>query len=188
MGKEIKTGFIVFLIFTFVSGLLYPLFITGVAQFIFKDKANGSLIKLNGKVIGSELIGQKFTGHEYFHGRPSSISYTSSKSGASNLGPTSKKLIKETQKNISAIRIENMLEDNVQIPPDLVLSSASGLDPDISIKSAELQIPRIAKERGISEERIHKLISKHSEHRQFWILGNERVNVLKLNLALDKSL
>ncbi len=188
MKKEIKSGLIVFLIFTFISGLLYPLLVTSVAQLFLKDKANGSLIKLNDKIIGSKLIGQEFISPAYFHGRPSSVNYVGNKSGGTNLSPTNKKLIEETRKNISIVRTENMLGDNAEIPPDLVLSSASGLDPDISIESARVQVQRIALAREVSEDKIHELVNKCTKHRQFWILGNERVNIVELNLALDKFL
>ena len=185
MEKEIKSGFVVFLFFTVLSGLLYPLLITGIAQLIWNDKANGSLIKLNNKIIGSKLVGKKFRNPAYFHGRPSNVVYAGNKSGATNLGPTSKKLVEETKKNILLIRNENNLSGDTKIPADLVFNSASGLDPHISPEAARLQIPRISKVRGIPEEKMQKLLYKHIESEQLGILGSQRVNVLELNIDLE---
>ncbi|MBI1858304.1 MAG: potassium-transporting ATPase subunit KdpC [Candidatus Melainabacteria bacterium] len=184
---EIKRGFIIFILFSVLTGLMYPVIITGLAQVFWKDKANGSLIVSNKKVIGSKLIGQKFTSPQYFHARPSAIDYKGNISGASNLGPTSSKLIENAQKEINSVRSENALGKDSKIPADLVLSSASGLDPHISLDSALLQAPRIAKIRGITLDKMNKLIYKNLEEPLFKFLGQKRVNVLTLNLELEKE-
>ena len=183
--QEIKRGSIIFLLLTVLTGLAYPLFITGAAQLIWSHQANGSLIKKNGHVVGSKLIGQMFSSPKYFHGRPSSVDYKGSVSGASNLGPTSKKLFQETQKQINKVREENLLPDDSPLPADLVLSSGSGLDPHISKEAALLQAPRIARERNISLEKVQELIHKNIELPQLKIFGQPRINVLMLNLDLD---
>ena len=184
--QEIKRGLIIFLLLTVLTGLIYPLFITGVAQLIWSHNANGSLITKSGHVIGSKLIGQVFSSPRYFHGRPSSVNYKGSISGASNLGPTSKKLLQETQNQINKVREENKLQNDLPLPADLVLSSGSGLDPHISKEAALLQAPRIAKERNISLEKVQGLICKNTEPPQLKIFGQPRVNVLQLNLDLDR--
>jgi K+-transporting ATPase ATPase C chain len=186
MIKEIKSGFIVFLFFMVLSGFLYPLFITGVAQVIWNKNANGSLIIKDSRVVGSELIGQEFKSPAYFHGRPSSVNYAGNKSGATNLGPTSKKLSDVTRENVLLIRNENGLSVDTKIPSDLTLGSASGLDPHISIEAAKLQVPRIASMRNLPKKKIEELLNKHIESEQFGILGKKRVNVLELNIDLDK--
>ena len=185
--KEIKQGFIIFILFAILTGIIYPIFVTGIAQVVWKDKANGSLIKVDGKVIGSKLIGQKFTDPQYFHGRPSAVDYKGSISGASNLGPTSKKLFEAARQEIERVRTENNLSNDMKIPADLVLSSASGLDSHISLKSALLQAPRVAQARGISLENVKALIVKNTEKPQFKFLGQTKINVLALNLELDRK-
>ena len=183
--QEIKRGLIIFLLLTVLTGLIYPLFITGIAQLIWSSKANGSLITKNGHVVGSNLIGQRFSKPEYFHGRPSRVDYRGSISGASNLGPTSRKFLQETQKQITQVREENKLQNNLPLPADLVLSSGSGLDPHISKEAAILQAPRVAKARHISLETVQKLIHKNTELPELKIFGQPRVNVLGLNLDLE---
>lgn len=185
MMKEIKQGFIFFILFSILTGLIYPIFITALAQVVWRDKANGSLIRVENKIMGSKLIGQKFTDPKYFHSRPSAIDYKGSVSGASNLGPTNKKLIVAVEKEVSRARIENDLETNTKIPADLVLSSASGLDPHISLEAAYLQAPRIASVRDISLNEVKRLILKNTENPQFKFLGKTKVNVLAINLELD---
>ena len=184
--QEIKRGLIIFLLLTVLTGLIYPLFITEVAQLVWTSKANGSLITKDGRIIGSKLIGQEFSNPKYFHGRPSSVNYTGNISGSSNLGPTSKKLLEQVQKEINKVRKENVLSSDSPIPSDLVLSSGSGLDPHISKEAALLQASRIAKVRNISIEKVQKLIHKNTELPELKIFGQPRVNVLKLNLDLDK--
>ena len=184
--QEIKRGLILFLLLTALTGLIYPLFITGVAQLIWTEKANGSLITKNGHVVGSKLIGQMFSNPKYFHGRPSSVNYKGSISGSVNLGPTSKKLLEQVQKQINKVREENMLSGDLPIPADLVLSSGSGLDPHISQEAALLQAPRIARVRNISLEKVQELIRKNTELPQLKIFGQAKINVLTLNLDLDK--
>lgn len=170
-----------FIIFSVLLGLVYPLAITGIAQIAFPQKANGSLILENNQVVGSSLIGQKFDKPEYFNSRPSAVDYNAAGSGASNLGPSSKKLAEQVKE-----RIAN-LGQKTHLPPDAVLTSASGLDPHISIENAELQAKRVAKIRNISEAKIKQLIEYNTDHELLGIWGQEGVNVLKLNLALPKA-
>lgn len=192
-----------FIIFSILLGLIYPLAITGIAQVVFPQKANGSLIIENGKIIGSSLIGQKFDKSEYFNSRPSAVDYNASGSGASNFGPTNKKfmekvkdrIVKEDKKRRGIEAWENDNELNyasthpriyASLPADMVLASASGLDPYISIENAKIQAKRVAKTRGISEEKVSELITQNKASNFLGIWGQEGVNVLKLNIALDK--
>jgi K+-transporting ATPase ATPase C chain len=168
----------------------YPALIWGIAQALFPDKANGSLIIRNGKVIGSELIAQNFADAKYFHPRPSSagdIGYDATSSGGSNLGPTSKKLIDFVRERVDMYRVENNLPPTILVPADAVTASASGLDPHISLKNALLQAPRVAKARGISEKALVEKIQANTEGRDWGIFGDPRINVLTLNLILDAS-
>ncbi|AFK87389.1 MULTISPECIES: potassium-transporting ATPase subunit KdpC [Thermoanaerobacterium] len=186
--NAILKSLMLLIVLSVFTGLLYPLTITGIAQLIFPHQANGSLIYKDGQVIGSSLIGQQFSDPKYFHGRPSSAGetgYDATSSSASNLGPTNKLLIEKAEKLAQQVRKENGLKSNTAIPSDLITSSASGLDPDISIDAALMQIPRIAKARGISEEKLKNLVNEHIAGRQLGILGEPRVNVLELNIALD---
>jgi len=180
--KNIIISIKAFIIFSVLLGLVYPLAITGIAQATMKDKANGSLIKIDEKVVGSSLIGQKFDKPEYFNSRPSAVDYNASGSGASNLGPSSKKLIARVKETISK---ENL--GNKDIPADMVLTSASGLDPHISLENAEFQIQRISKIRNISEPKLQEIINKNTDPDFIGIWGQKGVNVLKLNVALDKE-
>lgn len=184
--KDLITSLLVLLVFTVLLGVAYPLAVWGVSQVIFPYQTNGSLIEANGKVLGSELIGQNFTSPGYFHGRPSSAGtgYDAGSSSGSNLGPTSKKLIDRIKADSTVLQDEN---PNTPIPADLVTTSASGLDPHISPAAARFQVPRIAKARGIQEVELNRLVSEHTEPRQLWLFGEPRVNVLKLNLDLDKT-
>jgi K+-transporting ATPase ATPase C chain len=172
------------LVTTVLLGLVYPLAVTGIAHVLFPDKANGQLIERNGTVIGSRIIGQAFSSPRYFHGRPSAAGagYDAANSGGTNLGPTNKKLIDAVASNVAAARKEN---GSAPVPIDLVTSSASGLDPHISPAAAAFQIPRVARERGVSETEIQRLVDAHTAGRQFGVLGEPVVNVLELNLALD---
>jgi len=172
--KNIITSAWLIFIFTVVLGIVYPLAVWGVSQVIFPHQANGSLVVKDGKTIGSELIGQQFTSDKYFRSRLSVNNYDAANSGGSNLGPTNAKLIE---------RINNDAEKN--IPIDLITTSSSGLDPDISPESAIFQIPKVAKSRNMSEEKIRQIVLQNIEKRQFGIFGEPRLNVLKLNLALD---
>jgi potassium-transporting ATPase KdpC subunit len=167
---------------------LYPLVVFGVSQALFRDKANGSMIlDQGGSVRGSKLLGQGFTGEEYFHSRPSAAGngYDATNSGGSNLGPTSQKLRDSIKERVEAYRKENRLKPNQGVPADAVTASGSGLDPDISPSNAELQGPRVARARGLTEERVRELIKQHTEGPDLRLLGEPRVNVLTLNLALD---
>lgn len=185
MKKNLLISILMTVVTTVLLGLVYPLVMTGLAQLIFPDKANGQIIVRNGQKIGSRIIGQPFTGPGYFWSRPSatgSIPYDAANSGGSNLGPTNAALVKEVDERATAMQAQN---PNEPVPIDLVTSSASGLDPDISPAAAYFQVARVAKERGLPVESVRNIVTKHIEGRQFGFLGESRVNVLELNLALD---
>lgn len=186
MKKNLIISVLMTIVTTILLGIIYPLVVTGIAQVIFPHKANGQLISQNGKLIGSSVIGQPFSGPSYFHSRPSAAGtgYDPANSGGTNLGPTNKALITRVQQDSDALRAEN---PGVPVPVDLVTTSASGLDPHISIAAAEFQVPRVAHARGLSQTQLMELVSEHTEGRQFGILGEPRVNVLELNLALDRE-
>ena len=189
LRTQIRPAIVAIAIFTLLSGILYPLVITGIAQGIFRHQANGSLIELNGKVVGSELIGQPFDDPRYFWSRPSATTpypYNAAASSGSNLGPTNPVLHKIVQTRIAALRTADPT-NNLSIPIDLVTASGSGLDPDISVAAAYYQVHRIARERNMSEDDVNSLVNSQIEPRQFWIFGEPRVNVLLLNLALDRQ-
>jgi K+-transporting ATPase ATPase C chain len=198
MLKQIRPAIVMIILLTILTGLAYPLVMTGIAQILFPREANGSLIERDGRVIGSELIGQNFTDARYFHGRPSATTapdpadasktvpapYNAANSGGSNAGPTSKALIERVSEDAKKLKEENL---SALVPADLVTTSASGLDPDITPAAALFQIPRIAKARGMSEERLRQLVEAEASKggRIFGLLGEPRVNVLNLNLSLD---
>jgi potassium-transporting ATPase KdpC subunit len=196
MLREIRPAIVMILAMTVLTGLVYPLAMTGIAQVVFPYQAKGSLIEKDGKVIGSALLGQNFEKPEYFHGRPSATTdtdpndssktvpapYNAANSGASNAGPTSKALIERVQADVEKLKAEN---PTTPIPIDLVTTSASGLDPDISPAAAAFQVPRVAKARGLDEAKLRQLVQANTEIRTFGILGEPRVNVLQLNMALD---
>lgn len=175
----------VFLTFALMLGIGYPLFITGIAQLLAPKKANGSLVIIDGKIRGSELIAQEFTQDKYFHPRFSATNYDASNSGSSNYGPTNPKLIQRTKPRIDKIRAENKLDSNAEIPADMVLTSGSGLDPEITVANAMLQLARVAKARNLSEDIVKRLIIKNTTPDFIGIWGKPGVNVLKLNIALD---
>jgi potassium-transporting ATPase KdpC subunit len=174
------------LITTVVFGLLYPLVVTMFSQWIFPQQANGSLVMKDGKVIGSKLIAQAFTGDQYFHPRPSAAGsgYDPTSSSGSNLAPTNQALVTRVQQDVAKLQKEN---PGAAIPADLVTTSGSGLDPDISPAAADFQIPRVAKARGISPDDLRRIVARHTQPRQLGLLGEPRVNVLELNLDLDAS-
>lgn len=183
--KNLMTAVLMTIVTTVLLGLIYPLAVTGVAQIIFKDKANGQLIERNGQVIGSRIIGQPFSSPGYFRSRLSAsgaAGYDGTASGGTNYGPTNKKLVDRVKTDAEKLQSENL---GKPVPIDLVTTSASGLDPHISPAGAEFQVPRVARERGMSEEEVRRIVAEHTEGRQFGFLGEPRVNVLELNLALD---
>jgi potassium-transporting ATPase KdpC subunit len=198
MKKNLITAVLYTVATTVLLGVFYPLVITGLAQVLFKDKANGQLISKNNagpssaaaslEIVGSRLIAQPFTGAQYFHSRPSAAGtngYDASNSSGSNLGPTNQKLVDRVKMDVTALQAEN---PGTPIPIDLVTTSGSGLDPHITPAAAQFQVARVAKARGMDEKSLSTLIAEHTEHRQFGVLGEDRVNVLELNLALgDKN-
>lgn len=188
MFKQTVSAFSMVIIMTLLLGIIYPLGMTAIAGVIFPKQAAGSLIEKNGQVVGSSLIGQNFNKPEYFHPRPSAAGdngYDATASGASNLGPTSEKLMQTVGDRIKAVRAENNLNDAAKVPADSVLASSSGLDPQISPMYAYLQVERVAKLRGLPQEAITKLVDQQVEGRTLGIFGEPTVNVLKLNIALD---
>lgn len=188
MLKQLRIAALMIVVLTLITGLAYPLAMTGLAQVLFPHQANGSLIKMNGQVVGSALIGQDFTDAKYFHGRPSAAGkgYDASNSGGSNLGPTNKQLVDNVAANVARVRQENNLPANAPVPVDLVTASASGLDPNISPAGAAIQVARVAKARNLPVSTVQKLVREHTSGRTLWLFGEPRVNVLELNLALDK--
>jgi len=186
--KQLMIAIKATILLTVVTGLLYPLAVTGLAQILFPRQANGSLKVVNGKTLGSELIGQSFTRPEYFHGRPSAAGngYDGLSSGGSNYGPTNQKLADRVSDDIKKFRAENPSYTG-PVPADLVTASGSGLDPHISPASADVQVARVAAARGVSAESVRQLVAAHTEGRQYGLFGEPRVNVLELNLALDQT-
>ncbi len=197
MLREIRPAIVVLIALTLITGLVYPLAMTGIAQVIFPRQAQGSMVERDGHVVGSALIGQNFISDKYFHGRPSATTapdpndptktvaapYNAANSGGSNLGPSNKALIERVQGDLDKLKQEN---PSIPVPADLVTTSASGLDPEISPEAALFQVPRIAKARNLPENRIRELVAEQTEGRFLGLLGEPRVNVLLLNLALDR--
>jgi potassium-transporting ATPase KdpC subunit len=196
MLRQIRPAIVVVIALTLITGVAYPFAITGIAELIFPDKAQGSLVERDGKVVGSALIGQEFTSAGYFHGRPSATTapdpndstktvpapYNAANSGGSNLGPTNKSLIERIRSDVEKLKQEN---PSAEVPGDLVTTSGSGLDPDISPEAALFQVPRVAKARNLPENRVRQLVAEHMSDRLIGVFGEPRVNVLELNLALD---
>jgi K+-transporting ATPase ATPase C chain len=186
MRRNLITAILYTLVTTVIFGLVYPYAVTGVAQLLFKDKANGQLIEQNGQLVGSRILGQPFTAADYFHSRPSAAGtgYDAANSSGSNYAPTNKKLIDRIAGDVSAMQVDH---PGIDVPIDLVTASGSGLDPDITPDAAEFQVARIAQQRHLSEDALRNLIAHHTQGRQLGFLGEPRVNVLELNLDLDRS-
>ncbi|WP_027519791.1 K(+)-transporting ATPase subunit C [Bradyrhizobium sp. WSM1417] len=198
MLREIRPAIVLLLVLTAITGLAYPLAMTAIAGAIFPAQAQGSLIEKDGKVVGSALIGQEFKDDKYFHGRPSATvapdpndstktvpaPYNAANSGGSNLGPTSKALADRLKEDVDKLKGEN---PNVAVPVDLVTTSASGLDPDISPEAAQFQVPRVAKARNVAEDQVKQMVASNIQGRLLGLIGEPRVNVLALNLALDRA-
>ena len=188
MKKHLLNAVLMTIATTVLLGILYPLLVTGLARLIFPDQASGQLIhRKDGVVVGSRIIGQPFTGPGYFHSRPSAAGtngYDAANSAGSNLGPTNKALVDRVKQSADTLQEEN---PGKPVPVDLVTTSASGLDPEITPAAADFQVPRVARERGISEDQLRQLVAKHTAGRQFQLLGEPRVNVLELNLELDAA-
>ena len=184
--KNLKISILMTIVTTILLGIIYPLAVTAFAQMLFYDKANGQLIHQGSSIIGSRIIGQPFTSDRYFHSRPSAAGngYDAANSAGSNLGPTNQKLIDRMKADTAMLQAEN---PNTPIPVDLVTTSASGLDPDITPAAAYFQVPRIARVRSMSEDQVRSLVASHIQGRQFGFFGEPRVNVLELNLALDQA-
>jgi K+-transporting ATPase ATPase C chain len=198
MLRQIRPAIVLVIALTLITGLVYPLVMTGIAGVLFPNQAQGSLVEVDGKVVGSSLIGQEFTSDKYFHGRPSATTapdpndstktvpapYNAANSGGSNLGPTNKALVDRVKADVDKLKQEN---PSAPVPIDLVTTTASGLDPDISPEAALFQVPRVAKARNLSEDQVRQLVNDHVEGRFLGLLGEPRVNVLALNMALDAA-
>jgi K+-transporting ATPase ATPase C chain len=189
MRRQLLPALRMMLVFTVVLGLAYPVVVLGVSQVLFKDKANGSIVSVNGTEVGSSLIGQSFTGDTYFWPRPSAAGdgYDAMASAASNLGPNDSTLLSDVESRVTEYRRANSLSDDTEVPVDAVTASASGLDPQISVANADLQAPRVAKARGLTLEQVQSLVTKSTESPSLGILGEKAVNVLHLNLLLDQA-
>jgi potassium-transporting ATPase KdpC subunit len=186
MKKEIKRAFLVLVVFSILTGFFYPVFMTAFSRSFFSYRSGGSIVTFQGRRAGSELIGQNFKKPEYFHGRPAAANYDAGNSGGSNLGPTNGILIKHVRERADSFRLENGLSENQKVPADMVLESASGLDPHISADAALLQVRRVSGVRHLPEDKVLALVKECTENPVLGFLGQKRVNVLKLNIRLDE--
>ena len=186
--KEFVRSMLVLLVMMFLTGVMYPLIVTGISKAGFPQQAQGSLLRMGGTIIGSALVGQSFSSPRYFHGRPSAIekAYDAGNSGGSNFGPSNAKFLEEIDRRVDMVRKDNGLERTASVPADLVLASASGLDPHIGVEAAMIQVKRVAKARGVPEPDVQVLVERFIEMPLFGFLGEKRINVLRLNLALDE--
>jgi potassium-transporting ATPase KdpC subunit len=186
--KDFIRSLLVFIVMTLLTGVVYPLAVNGILKIVFHRQAQGSMIASEGIVVGSSLIGQHFTSAKYFQGRPSALekAYDASNSGGSNMGPSNAKFLKEVSERVNKVREDNGLEPTISVPADMVLASGSGLDPHISVETAMLQVGRVAKTRGLPELEVNNLVQKHVQKPLLGFIGQDQVNVLLLNLALDE--
>jgi potassium-transporting ATPase KdpC subunit len=189
MRRHLITAVLYTVVTTVIFGLIYPFVVTGLAQLLFHDKANGQLLYRNGELVGSRIIGQPFSAPQYFHSRPSAAGngYDAANSGGSNYAPTNKKLIDRVAGDVAALQVDHPENPRTDVPIDLVTASASGLDPDITPAGAEFQVDRVARERHLPEDAVRRLVAQHTQGRQLGFLGEPRVNVLLLNLDLDRA-
>jgi K+-transporting ATPase ATPase C chain len=189
MRRHLITAVLYTVVTTVIFGLIYPFVVTGLAQLLFHDKANGQLLYRNGELVGSRIIGQPFSAPQYFHSRPSAAGngYDAANSGGSNYAPTNKKLIDRVAGDVAALQVDHPENPRTDVPIDLVTASASGLDPDITPAGAEFQVARVARERHLPEDAVRRLVAQHTQGRQLGFLGEPRVNVLLLNLDLDRA-
>jgi K+-transporting ATPase ATPase C chain len=183
--RQLKTSVLFFLVMSLLFGIVYPLLMTGIARMLFPHKSEGSLITVKNEIIGSELIGQSFTSARYFHDRPSASDCNATNSGGSNYGPTNRKFVDLVESRVDRVRRENGLTPDAKVPPDMVLASGSGLDPDISLEAALIQVNRVVRERKIDRAVVIRILNRTCKKRHFGLSGGSYVNVLKLNLTLD---
>jgi K+-transporting ATPase ATPase C chain len=186
MRRQIVPALLMLLVFTVLTGVVYPFAVTGIAQVFFKSKADGSLVYVGDRAVGSSLIGQWFSAARYFHPRPSAPGYASGMSGGSNAGPTDEMFLDDVRKRVAAYREENGLSPGTDVPVDAVTASGSGLDPEISVSNADLQAPRVARARGIPVARVLAVVKRYTDGRGLGVLGEPGVDVLEVNLALDR--
>lgn len=188
MRRQLLPALRMVLVMTVLTGLLYPLLVTGIAQGLFAGRADGSLLRRDGQIVGSSLQGQPFTADRYFHTRPSAAGYDGGATSGSNAGPTNEEFLADVRERVAGYRATNGLPDDAAVPVDAVTASGSGLDPHISPANAALQVPRVARDRGVDEQRVRDLVAQHTTLATLGVFGEDAVNVVELNLALDEEL